>query len=273
MIKRTGIVASSEVDAHGDTFSREALEQLVHQMNSSFLPLGIEHDPREPSVGRVAAARLVTRKDGVLLVEADMEIFEEGEVIPLGTEAREIPLEPVPRDGILVKYDRPYAVSDERKALVEELAKIAGARTNQEIKKSVDPISVLTIVASFSAVAIASGFLKKIGEDAYELFKAKLKQIFSSKPSAKDQLLVFIYTINMDGIPINVEVILTNPTPDEIVAYFSSGTADLQRSIAEYVQPALGIRQVTYSFHDGRLNLEFAIRKDAVPLRPARCGG
>jgi hypothetical protein len=273
MIKKTGIVATSEVDAHGETFSREALEQLVRQMNTSYLPLGIEHDPREPSVGRVAAARLVTRQDGILMVEADMEIFEDGETVPLAMDSREIPLEPAPAGDILVKFDRSYAVSAERKTLVDELAQTIGARTNQEFKKAVDPISVLTIVGSFAAGAMASGFLKRIGEDAYEAFKAKLKQIFSSKPSAKEQLLVFLYAVNMDGVPINVEVILTNPSPDEIAAYFSGGTAELQRQVVEHVQPGLGIRQITYSFRDGKLNLEFAVRKDAVPLRPARRGG
>jgi hypothetical protein len=209
------------------------------------------------------------------MVEADMEIFEDGDVVPLVVDSREMPLERPPTAGILVKYDRPYAISPDRKALVEELAQIAGARANQEFKKSVDPVSALTIVASFAVGAIASGFLKKIGEDGYELFKAKLKQLFSSKPPGpgKDQLLIFLYAVDVDSVPVNVEVILTNPTPDEIAAYFSSGAAELQGLIKDHVQPSLGIRQVTYSFRDGKLHLEYAVRKDAVPLLPARRSG
>jgi hypothetical protein len=80
---------------------------MAEQINSSYFPVNIEHDPRTPTVGRVLAARVITREDGVTMVEADMEIFEDGDVVPLGAESREMPLERQPPDAILVKYDRP----------------------------------------------------------------------------------------------------------------------------------------------------------------------
>lgn len=270
MKRKTGVFATSSVDAHGDTFTREHLEQLVAESNKVWMPLVIEHDPRIEPVGRMTSARLITRADGVHLAEGEYEMFEEGDVIPLSDDDREIPLETLNPDQMLIHYDRPYAQSAERFALVKELADAAGAQTQQDFKKSQDPISVLT-VATFVGGAIAAGFLSKLAGDAYELFKRKLKQLFAS-PDEKDRLLIFLFVTEREGVAINVQVILTNPTSEDIDTFLAAGTTLLQEAFEAHFDSSLGIRQMTYEYSARQLRLRFAVRKDAVPMLPRRRG-
>ena len=79
MKKIKGIYATSNVDNHGKAFSVEALKMLVEQINNSYMPMGVEHDPRIPPIGRIISAKLIKRDDGSYAVEGISEIFEEGD--------------------------------------------------------------------------------------------------------------------------------------------------------------------------------------------------
>src|SRR5207245_5749517 len=93
MRRATGVVATSAVDADDDQLSERSLQALVDQVNDGWMPVVLEHDPRNPPVGRVVAAKLVRRQDESFAVEGEFELFENGDEIPLSENRKEPDLE------------------------------------------------------------------------------------------------------------------------------------------------------------------------------------
>jgi hypothetical protein len=71
------LVASSHIDQQNMKFAISTLNSMVDQANSSYIPYGVEHDPRIPPLGRIQRARLVPLQDGEAAIEADIEIFDD----------------------------------------------------------------------------------------------------------------------------------------------------------------------------------------------------
>ncbi len=264
MRRATGVVATSAVDADGDQLTEQSLRALVDQMNDGWMPVVLEHDPRNPPVGRVVAAKLVRRPDESFAVESEFELFENGDEIPLSEDRKEPDVE----RNFAVMFDRSYKDRADR-ANVEELAKILGGRVKQEFNKSVEQISVLTVFGLWAISQLAGGFLQKLGADGFDAFKAVLKRIFS-KAKGGEQLLLFKFAFEQDGVSGVATVILTNPMPADIDAVLSDGLAQLSAFLAKDFVGELGMREITYEYRDRTLQFSFAVRRDAVPLTPKR---
>jgi hypothetical protein len=57
----------------------EAIVDLAKQYSQEYIPLTIEHDIRNPPVGRVVSAEVVVLDDGTHLLQGEAEIFEESD--------------------------------------------------------------------------------------------------------------------------------------------------------------------------------------------------
>ena len=57
-------MATTHVDRHGERLTRSALESLVRQLRANYIPIGFEHDPRFPPLGRMIDATVVELPDG-----------------------------------------------------------------------------------------------------------------------------------------------------------------------------------------------------------------
>ncbi len=79
MKKVSAILATTHVDRHNEAFAVSALEGMVESLNRSYLPVGVEHDPRVPPIGRVISAEVRKRDDGEFEVAAEIEMFEPGD--------------------------------------------------------------------------------------------------------------------------------------------------------------------------------------------------
>ncbi len=267
MKRSIGVLASAAIDRHGEQFADSALKMMVDQVNSRWIPVGIEHDPRIPPVGRVVAARLV-RRAGEAVVEGEIETFEQGDVIPLSVDRNEPDIDRYNPGEFGVRCDRGYKAPADR-AEVDELAKLLGTRVIEEHKKSLEPITVLTIAGGFVLSQLAGGFLQELGSDAYDAVKAKLKSLFSRpKPNGQERLLVFRVAFEKNGVAATADVILSDPSPDDIDGFLSEGVSQLAASLDRYFAAEHGMRELTYEYRDRELQLRFAVRRDAVPLFP-----
>ena len=203
--------------------TKEALELMVEQANSSYIPVGIMHDPRIPPVGRIISAKLVQLEDGEYAVEGVRQIFEVGDEYEIDEGTRELPLDYFSDENLAIQFDRGFRDKESQEAIAE-ISKAFNSRPQEQFKKSADPISVLVIVGTFLLGGIASGFLGKIGSDAFDLLKEKLKQLFLRKKKDRGEfLLSFEFTISDGASQINVETILSNPTEEDIEHFLGTG--------------------------------------------------
>ena len=265
-------IATSHVDKHGEMIAPKALSSLVELINAEYLPMGVEHDPRIPPIGRIVSARLVVLDDGAYAVQGVAEMFEDGDQIQLVDNLRELPLKAYKVGEFGVEFDRTYRHSEDQ-AIIDDIGGLLGAKPQEEIKKALGAISILTIGGGFVLAAVATGFLGKLGADAWDALKDKLKKLYNNRRGrVQEQLLVFEFTFARENAKMVAEVILTNPTDEDIESFFEHGIEQLDRLVPMIHDPSMELRKVVFQYSDHQLSIRFAIRKDAVPVSPTVTG-
>lgn len=151
--------------------------------------------------------------------------------------------------------------------LIRDLSNLFETEPKEEVKKALDPLTVLTIGGAFLLGGIAKGILSKIGGDGYGLLKDRLKKLMGrEKPGEKEKLLSFQFIIQHGDYTLETEMILTNPTDDDIERVLTNGLQELDRVMPAYCNPATGIKKAVFEYSDGNVKFKYGIRKDAAPL-------
>jgi hypothetical protein len=257
---------TSHIDRHNEKMSLDALESFVDQVNKQYTPIGIEHDPRIPPVGRVVSAHIEELEDGEFAVDGIAEMFEEGEETEFKDDEKEIPVREFTDDRLHIGYDRSYQNPDDQQLLKETRTLING-ELSQQLKKATEPVSLLVIAGSFIAGGIAAGFLNKIGEDAWDSFKEKLIKLMNRKrEEKKDYLLSFEFVVHKESHPLSLETILSNPTASEVNMFLQEGLEMLDGITPQFFKTRHHLRKIVFEYEKGKLRVIFGLRKDAVPL-------
>lgn len=264
-------MATTHVDRHNDRLTREALESMRDHIQSSYLPFIFNHDPRCPPLGRTIDAEVVALADGEYALEAEVELFEPGPLPPL-VDDRSIALRELPADSLLLTIDRTFS-GPEFESEVRELSELFGRSPQFEAKKALDPIAVLIISAGALALGkFTSSFFSRLGENAADALSAKLKQIFSHRHNGEVRLLRLEFEFEHEGQRSRAEVILTDPTNEEIEQFLQEGLQRLDQLLPSYLDEIDGLVRYVFAYSKGDLTLQFALRRDAVPIFPHREG-
>ena len=265
MSKLEGVLATSHVDRHGDQVSVEALRSLVEQVERTYIPQTMDHDPRIPPVGRLVSAELRVREDGEFEVFGTTELFDEGEP-PYKDDGRLMPIATVHGEELEVFYDRSYENDADRETL-DEIRGLTAGRLQPELKKAFEPLSLLALAGVFAIGAFAGGFLNKMGSDAWDATKEKLKELFRRKREmAGEHLFSFRAVVQRGEDTVLVETILTNPSDDDLDRFFSDGLRELDGIVPRLLETPVPVRKLVMEYSDGRVRFLFGVRKDAVPF-------
>ncbi len=268
------VISNTYVDSQGERMTRHALEGLVSHLKQAHVPLGVEHDPRRPPLGRIADAEIRDLPDGESEVVAVIEVFESGDEPPLiPDDERELVLRDWDGGGMSISYDWTFR-HDEDQADIAAIAELLGTQPDYEIKKSADPISVIVIGAGvFAVAAFASGFLNKMGSDSWDFVKGKLAEVLNRRADRRgEQLLILSAGVRYAGATVEVQLILTNPTREDLDRALETGLATIESWLPGYLESEPAIRLIVFQWEDGRPELSYAVRRDCVPLR-FRAGG
>lgn len=245
--------------------ARSALESMERAFTENYIPMGVEHDPRIPPIGRFTDAWIEDLPDGSSILKGIGEIFEPGDV---GSEQdkKTIRERPPSADGLEIIFDRTYE-NEEDIQDIKAIAEILGTQPRYEGKKAVEPLSVLALAAAFALGGVASGFFGAIGTDAYNWMKEKLSTLIQRQKSrSKEQLLLFSFSVIHSGVTVLVQVILENPTESEISEFFAKTIYELDSIPLFLFDPKARVSRVVYFAKSGKLQFEYAVRKDGYPM-------
>jgi hypothetical protein len=258
-------VASNQIDRHGDVFAKSALEDMVQALNQNYLPMGVEHDPRNIPIGRVSNAWLEEKPDGVILVKAIGEMFEPDDILPEIIEKTIVEREHT-SDRLEIGYDRSYSNAEDE-ADINEIAQKFGTNPGFEVKKALDPLSILKISGVFVLSTIAVGFIGQIGADGYTFLKNKLTTLVQrQRQKSKEQLVVFSFTIVHKGKKLLVQTIVSNPDELKIDEFFQKGIYDLDKIPADLFDDRHKLSRIVYTYDKNGLQFLYAVRKDGYPV-------
>lgn len=267
-MKIESIAVTTKVDRHGDQFSLESLNEMCEQTKQNIIPMGYEHDPRIAPVGRYFDAEVLPMdEEEEFQLKIIGEIFDGDTITDVGDKEIETHLNGCDSLGII--FDRNFE-NESDISLIKELKEIikSDIPLQQEIKKSLEPISVLTILGGFVVTQIASGFVSKIGCDLYDKFIEKLSKLSTLKKEEKEKLLVFNFTIyNADNKAINTEIILTNPTSEDIDNVIKIQFKQLEQIMPNIfnIESSNNISKVVFEYKDGELEEKYVLTKQGLP--------
>jgi hypothetical protein len=259
------VIASTSIDRQGEQLTREALEHLAEWIGTHFVPIGVEHDPRRAPIGRIASAFVRDRSDGESEVVATLEVFEKSDAVD--NDQRELIL----RDrgeGLSITYDWTHRHAADQED-IEAIANALGTEAIYEGKKAAEPISVITLAAGFILSSIAAGFFGELGSAAYIRLKERLVRIFRRKNIRQgEQLLKLSFFRECDGKPVEVVLLVTNPSEEDIDGVFSEGFAALDRILPMCIDKVPNVRRLTFEYKVGAVQMLFGVSKDCRPWRP-----
>jgi hypothetical protein len=267
---RSGIITTTHLDAHGERMALSALEDMVKHIMDGIVPIGVEHDPRNSPIGRVISAEIVQLEDGEYGVKGIFELFdcELSDLTDLG--GRIVIIKEFETEKLSLYYDRSFDNPDGQRE-IEELRKILNTDSSiYEIKKSLDPITILTIGGSFFLGAIASGFFGEIGADGYNLLKQKLGEISNSKQiDTREFILIFEFTVTNAEIKNDILVILSNPSEDDVDSAIKE-FPKLDEILPKLFALNPDIKQYVFEYKEGGVKLKYSVDKYGIPLIPSK---
>ena len=144
------IIASTLVDKQGEKLSRQMLEQLAQSANEHYIPINIEHDPRVPPVGRIISSSVRERDDGEYEAIAQLEMFDESFPTLNPSDNREMIIRTPPASGIVISYDWSHKNNPIDMENINEISKLLNHPPSYEVKKSLDPISIISLTFTFA---------------------------------------------------------------------------------------------------------------------------
>lgn len=261
-------IATSHVDKHNDVISVNALKDLVEQINACYMPVGIEHDPRIPPIGRIESAELKQLDDGEFAVEATICCFEKGDTMPVASKSgKELKIKKMmPLGEMGVGFDRSYFNAEAQEVINEVNALLKSREKPQyDIKKALDPLSILTIFGTFVVGGIAGGVAQKIGSDGWDAFKKKVK-VLLDKNQAKEKLLRLDTTIQRNNLSINVEIILSDPSSSAIDNFFEHGIKKVDEILDAYFKQDDGMRKLVLEYKNSEIYVKFGVLQNGWPV-------
>lgn len=263
------IIASTLVDKQGEKLSRQVLEQLAQSANEHYIPINIEHDPRIPPVGRIISSSVRERDDGEYEAIARLQMFDNSFSELNLADNREMIIRKIPINSIVISYGWGHKNNPADMDNIDGISKILNHPPSYEAKKSLDPINIISLTFAFMVGGFFSGLFNKIGADAWDTIKIKLKPLISKAEHRKgDQLLIFRNITEVNNNPVEVEVILTNPSEQLISQFISTDIKNLDNILPALLQDQTDIRRIVFEYKDSQLTLSFAVRKDCVPIQP-----
>lgn len=205
--------------------------------------------------------------DGELELIAEVELFDD-ETPPVSGDGRDMVVRRAPA-GLTVHYDWTHR-SAEDQTDIAAIAQAFGTKPAYEGKKAVEPLSVITVVGAFVLGSFAHGFFEEIGADAWKLVKDRLSALMSRKKEAgtAEQLLRFSILLEAASNRVEVDIILTNPSYDDLDWTIDAGIAIVESVLPDYLADAPYVRRLVFEVHNKSVVLKFAVRSDCRPLTP-----
>ncbi len=260
MKKVEAIVATDKI-INGIKITRSSLESMAEQSKKYYIPVTLEHDIRNPPIGRVVSAEVIKLPEGGYGLKNTIELFDNPDELEFSKDnSKTIQIEKNDIETISVSYDDLYSQKRDE-ILVSELSELTDDIKQPE-KRSLEPISTLIIFIGGSIIgSIFSGFFGKIGSDAYDKLKNTLIGYYGRNSS--DEQILDIYSTVKDGC---FEVhIIVDTSETNLRNFFEKDFQRFDEKIGKY-KDETNISKIVLKYENGKYFILYALRSDAVPL-------
>ncbi len=270
MLTKQVPLSNDQVDKHGDRMSLGALESMVRQTNSKIICSHVEHDFSFPPIGRMEQAELLEH-NGVNWVIGKFSLFERSDIDnenPLGD--REVVIHEQKEGSISITYDRSYELSGITEDVKELQALLDNeTETEYELKKSVEPVSTLTLLIGMGATfAVANYFKGFFGEAGKESWQALKKLIIKNKEinPETEKHYQFVFIFENEYYKVEVMILLKNPEPESFEWLVKENQGEIDKKIIEYYEQEIRAKRIVFIIEKNLLKHAYSVRRCGTPF-------
>lgn len=261
-----GIIATTHVDKQDERISKNALDGMAERIEENIMPVNLEHDPRHPPIGRMISAEVVQLPDGEFGVSAQMEIFDEADHVLDELQDRKLKIETDKLDRPIIGFDYSYYNQKQHSEKVDGFEDL-GLEVRLQSKKAAFPISELVLILGALGGPVLAGFLKKLGEDAYEALKERIKGALADRRADSDEYLHRVeWSKEIDGRLTEIRIVLSNPSDQEIDWFYDEGLGQLDEELSHFHTGPHQVRRIVLVIEDFSVSTIHAVNEKGLPL-------
>jgi hypothetical protein len=261
------IIASTHMDKDGERHTLESLRILNNTINHYYLPSNFDHNNRAP-IGRIYSAKIIELENDEFGVFAEGEVFENSDTLENIQNLNKTvqPHEEVDRIKIIPD---PRFLSEDELTFLDELSLRFDNANTRQINKATDYQSVLLVsLGVFLLGNIATGFLQKLGSDAYDYLKAKLIEYYKLK--LKKETLEFSILVKdpNTGDIVELNIAINNPKEKDIELFFNTLYKRLDEILNQLEHFIPDAHTIYLNANNQKLEIDFILDKHAIPIKP-----
>ena len=270
MIDKDVPLSNDQVDKHGDRMTLGDLRDARDQTNSKVMNSHHEHDFRLPPIGRMERA-YIRNVNGINWLLGEFRLFTMDDINHENRlKGRELAVHDRKEGTVSVVYDRSYVIND----LVQDVEQLQQAFDSSqgilyENKKSVEPISTLTVLvgmgATFAISQFFGGLFSEAGKETWGLLKKLIKKNQAIKPDEEKQYQ-FIFTFINEYYKTELMLIFTDPDPDDFEKIIKVNQDKIEQKIISYYEQAIRVKRIVYTYANAQLNHAYSVYQCGTPF-------
>lgn len=266
------VLATTEVDSHGDQLSRDELYSYFEQTEDPS-PVYFDHDTSKPPVARLYNKRFEQLPTGAWAIKADIEVLDEerfrqgGGISISYTSGRALGAGPDAPDVTVLIDPQAFGSIEKYRDLLDCSGPELTVAVAELKRKTAGEVAIM--VVTFAGVSIAGGFFGQVGADAYKRLKRVLVEKSGDLEKAAGRVTAHHVKFPMDIGGRSATVTIEFP-PGQLQA-IDAPTVDLEDA-QQFIRGVVGdseLREVSVSFspEPPHWRVEFFIDDDGNVVR------
>ena len=264
------VLATTELDAHGEKLTKEQLHDLFLSLPSEMV-INHQHDFSRTPVALAKNLCFGQVPSGEYAITADVEIHDSEAYAECGGFsmawlADELTLHPNAAPALKIYFNPRIFSEAEAVDLLTASTADTVFNARQLKQKSLDAVAIL--ILQFVAASSVAGFFGKAGSDAYDKLKEKLISLMSRRRE-KGESLVLHLIVPPNINPLQTEIVLELPAIYTEHVKLGSLSFESALAIASRVPYVNSTRKVVLKVHGDPPTwiLSHYIKSDGMPVR------
>ncbi len=275
MTRRSVRISTTHVIPDHPVITYDDLKRHLDMIDHVIVPVYSVPDPRQPPVGRVVSGDIIKLGDGEYALDINVELFDPEFIPNYGP----------PADKRVALLDRPHgkygiwcdliSPDSETTGLLNEISEILKTRIYSRDRTGSTRISpeffmVIIGIEELPFGYIADSFSRRLGRKKIRQLAGKLTRIYKIPGNNRpDSLLIFDLDVtDRQQRSLLIEVILTNPSEDDIVSLFFGGLGELDRILPPFYLRRLQPKKIVIQYNNGGFRVLYAIEEHGIPMIP-----
>ena len=273
MTRRSVRMATTHTFPDPPGITLDDLKRHLDIIGHVIIPVYSVHDPRQPPIGRVVSGLIVGLEDGEYALDVNVELFDPDFIPECGTSIDKRVVIVNKPDGKFGIWCDMTSLTPEKTEFLQDISKILGTRISSGSSTGILQEELPTLVIGIGMLPfgyIADTFSRWLDLEKVQQLTGTLTRIYlPAGDPPPDSLLIFDLDVtDRQQRSLLIEVIMTNPSQNDIESFFKWGLGELDRILPPFYLSRLHPKKIVMNYNDGMFRVLYAIQEQGIPMIP-----